>query len=195
MFQSGNTETAQLRAIPSFCNKQGRCGISAVPLKFETVFCSFSRMQFPSKIYKHIVRFSKKYHAEFLHRIFSLRGISNIRQENTLVSQHLANLAHMDTCFSPSPSPADTGKDINPVSEGAAAFENRKQTKNTNKESTCVATSAIPCTVQVPNAQTFSCSNRANLLYAVFPARAQNTCIVRSPPHPQTKTQALLMSS
>jgi len=35
----GNTKTAtaaQLRAIPSSCNKQGRWGISAAPLKFAT---------------------------------------------------------------------------------------------------------------------------------------------------------------
>lgn len=35
----GNIETAtegQLRAIPTSCSKQGRCGISAAPLKFTT---------------------------------------------------------------------------------------------------------------------------------------------------------------
>lgn len=194
--QEAETATvAWLRAIPSFCNKQGRCVISAVPLKFETEFSAiFQGCSFP-KIYKLIVQFSKKCHGEFLHRIFSLRGISNTRQENALVSQHLANLTHMNTCFSPSPSAADTGKDINPVSEGAAAFENRKEMRNTNKGSICVVTSTIPGRVQVPNAQPFSCSNRANLLDAVFPPSAQNTCIVRSPHHPQMKIQALLMSS
>lgn len=37
--QTRNTETtevAQLRAIPNACMKQGRCGISAAPLKFAT---------------------------------------------------------------------------------------------------------------------------------------------------------------
>lgn len=121
-----------------------------------------------------------------MHRIFSLRGISNISQENTLVSQHLANLTHMNTCFSSSLA-ADICKDINPVSGGADAFENQRKTRNTNKGSACVVTSANSDTDQAPNAQNFFCSNRANLLYAVFPPRAQNTCIVRSPHQPQTK--------
>lgn len=151
-------------------------------------------MYFSPEIHKLIVRFSKKCHAELLHRIFSLRGISNLRQENTLVSQHLADPTHLSMCFSPSSLAADTGKDINPVSEGAAAFENGRQSRNTNKVSTDIVTSAIPNTVRAPNAQTFSCSNGANLLHAVFPPRAQNTCIVRSPPT-NKKPQALLMSS
>lgn len=122
-----------------------------------------------------------------MHRIFSLREISNIRQENTAASQHLANVTHMNTCFSPSSLAADTGKDIDPVSERAAAFQNSKQMRNTNKRRTCVVTRAIPDTVQAPNAKTFSCSNRANLLHAVFPPHAQITCIVGSPHHTQTK--------
>lgn len=67
------TETAtaaQLRAIPSFCNKQGRCGISAVPLKFYTELSAvFQGCSFPLRSIN-LLADSLRNHGEFVAQNF-----------------------------------------------------------------------------------------------------------------------------
>lgn len=101
-YSSQETETAavaQLRAIPSSCNKKMWNFCCATKVCDRNWYSQ--GYTFPPEIYKLIVQFSEKCHAKMLHWILSLRGISNLWQENTLVSKHLVYLTQVSMWSSP----------------------------------------------------------------------------------------------